>query len=519
MQVQVQQGLVAGFVEDDIFKFFGIPYAAPPVGELRWRPPTTPSEWDGVRECKKFSAVCPQVVGATSPMRQERQSEDCLYLNIWTQSLESSARRPVMVWIHGGGNLGGAGSEENCDGSRLAARGATVVTFNYRLGAFGFLAHPDWGANFGLLDQVAALRWVRQNVGAFGGDHENVTVFGESAGAVAVRNLLSCPQADGLFHRAILQSAGFERPAFTPAWSYGRTQKATEALFDMLGTRDPVRLRLHVDENAVKRASHALCGIPPPVGQIRTPADLIWMPVVDGRVVLGDDDAPGWVISDVPVLLGCVENEARYFLRPNLAYPPEALERMVQALCGPHGDRILAILHSEAEVGGGADSTTYDLMDQLMTSMIFTEPALESLRKFSTGGGQQQRRQLYHYHFNRRSPGSLVSRELAKHTTDIRYVFGTLFAGENDGGGGEGYYDETDAEISEAMQEAWLSFARDGFPSCFSFHDTTSRRVKVHWPPYDCAKPLTTYIGDDGVEIRPFPITDMMTFVNLHRLR
>ncbi|OQV08325.1 hypothetical protein CLAIMM_12621 [Cladophialophora immunda] len=513
VQVQVQQGLVHGFFEDDIFKFFGIPYAAPPVGELRWRPPITPSEWEGVRECKTFSPICPQVVGTTSPTRQELQSEDCLYLNIWTQSLDASAKRPVMMWIHGGGNLGGAGSEENCDGSHLASRGATVVTFNYRLGAFGFLAHPDWGANFGLLDQVAALRWVSQNVPAFGGNIENVTVFGESAGAVTVRNLLSCPQADGLFHRAILQSAGFERPAFTPAWSYRRAQKATEALFDMLGTRDPVQLRLHVDGNAVKMASHALCGIPPPVGQIRTPADLIWMPVVDGQVVLGEDDTPGWQNSTVPVLLGCVENEARYFLHPSLTYPPEALERLAHALGGLHSDRILAVLRSETDGGGRADPTTYDLMDRLMTTMIFTEPALESLRKFSTGDGQQQRRQLYHYHFNRRSPGSVAARELAKHTTDIRYVFGTLSADKF-----EGYYDETDAKISEVMQEAWLSFARNGFPTCFPFRGTPGR-VLLHWPPYNSAKPLTTYIGDNGVEIRPFPMTRMLAFVNLYRLR
>ena len=492
MQVRTGQGLADGFAEEGIFKFFGLPFAAPPVGELRWRPPEAARSWEGIRDAKEFSPVCHQVVGATSPLRQTQQSEDCLYLNIWTQSLEATGKQPVMVWIHGGGNLGGAGSEENCDGSRLAAKGATVVTFNYRLGAFGFLAHPEIGANFGLLDQVAALHWVQQNIGAFGGDANNTTVFGESAGAVAVHALLSCPQANGLFHRAILQSAVSEKPAFTPSWSYTRAQKATEALFEKLGTRDPAKLRL-ADEMAVKQASHALCGIPPPPGKIRTPADLVWMPVVDGHSMVGDK-MPGWS-SAVPLLLGSVENEARYFIRPNLPYPPDALEKMSDSLCAPYSKHILDLLRSQADV------SDYDRMDKLMTTLVWTEPARESLRKFSALG-----RRLYHYHFNRRSPGSVASNELAKHTTDIRYVFGNLTTDDD-----EGFYNQTDETTSESMQNAWLSFARDGIPK------SNSPTGEFEWPRYDLSNPLTTWIGDEGLEVRPFPMTELMSFINSHR--
>ena len=492
MQVRTQQGLVNGLFEGGIFKFFGLPYAAPPVGELRWRPPELPDTWEGILDGTRFSSICHQVVGATSPVRQAQQSEDCLYVNIWTQSLDSTAKRPVMFWIHGGGNVGGAGSEENCDGSRLASKGAVIVSFNYRLGAFGFLAHPQIGANFGLLDQVAALHWVKQNISTFGGDSNNVTIFGESAGAVAVRALLSCPLANGYFHRAILQSAGFEKPAFTETWSYARAQEATEALFERLGTRNPAQLRL-VDAVTVKGASHDLCGIPPPTGKIRTPADLVWMPVVDGYSVTGTE-IPGWH-SEVPVLLGCVENEARYFIRPNLPYSSDVLDNMSHSLCGPHHKHVLILLRSQANI------SDYDRMDKLMTTLIWTEPAFETLRKFSESGHR-----FYHYHFNRRSPGSINSNELAKHTVDIRYVFGNLNTDKE-----LGYYNQSDEALSEAMQQAWLSFALDGVPKS---HTSTG---DFTWPRYDLSEPLTTWIGQQGLEVRPFPMTELMWFINSQR--
>ena len=340
---------------------------------------------------------------------------------------------------------------------------------------------------------MAALGWVQQNILSFGGDPDNITIVGESAGAVAVRTLLSCPHANGLFHRAIIQSAGFEEPAFTQSWSYARAKRATEALFEKLGTRDPAQLRL-ADSSAVKQASHDLCGIPPPPGQTRTPADLIWMPVVDGHNVIAND-VPGWPV-EVPLLLGCVENEARYFIRPNLPYPPDTLEKMSHALCGQHSKHVLDLLRSQPEV------SDYECMDKLMTTLVWTEPALQSLRKFNALG-----RRLYHYHFNRRSPGSVASNELAKHTTDIRYVFGNLAVD-----GSDGYYDQTDEILSEAMQEAWLSFARDGIPR------SSCPGGGLEWPRYDPSGPTTTLIGDEGVEVRPFPMTELISFVNSLRL-
>jgi para-nitrobenzyl esterase len=200
----VQQGRLAGANLGGVHTFLGVPYAKPPVGPMRWRAPEPAERWDGVRPVNLFGPIAIQTAGACFALRETRQSEDCLSLNVWCTSLDCEARRPVMLWIHGGGYLGGAGSEDAYDGASLARLGVTVVTFNYRLGAFGFLAHPDAGANFAVLDVLMVLEWIAQNIGAFGGDPENVTIFGQSAGAGAVRTLLSTRRARGLFHRAIM---------------------------------------------------------------------------------------------------------------------------------------------------------------------------------------------------------------------------------------------------------------------------------------------------------------------------
>jgi carboxylesterase type B len=168
------------------------------------------------RAAKSFGAIAVQTAGACFILRETQQSEDCLSLNVWTASLDREAKQPVMLWIHGGGYLGASGSEDAYDGANLARQGITVVTFNYRLGVYGFLAHPDVGANFAVLDFLAVLEWIAQNIRAFGGNPDNVTVFGETSGAAAVRTLLSTRRARGLFHRGIMQSAGFEPIVIAP---------------------------------------------------------------------------------------------------------------------------------------------------------------------------------------------------------------------------------------------------------------------------------------------------------------
>ncbi|MBV9747664.1 MAG: alpha/beta fold hydrolase, partial [Acetobacteraceae bacterium] len=222
LKVSVGSGALVGLASRDgrVRSFKGIPYAAPPVGALRWQPPQEVARWEGTREATRFGPVCPQPGSPPGSFYQreffaasEPQSEDCLYLNIWTAA-SGSDRLPVMVFLHGGAYFGWSGSMAAYDGTYLARKGVVVVTINYRLGPFGFLAHPDLDAespqhlsgNYGLLDQQAALRWVKANSAAFGGDPERITLFGHSAGAGSVGYAMASPLAKGLFRRAIVMS-------------------------------------------------------------------------------------------------------------------------------------------------------------------------------------------------------------------------------------------------------------------------------------------------------------------------
>ena len=218
-QVKTQSGPVEGTESQDgrIRIFRGIPFAAPPVGELRWQPPRPVSPWEGVRKATAFGNRCMQAPIFSDMIFRDEMSEDCLYLNVWTPARAATERLPVMVWIYGGGFQAGSASEPRQDGEKLAGKGVVVVSFNYRLGVFGFLAHPELtresghnaSGNYGLLDQVAALQWVKANIAAFGGDPGKVTIFGESAGSFAVSALMASPLAQGLFHRAIGESGAF----------------------------------------------------------------------------------------------------------------------------------------------------------------------------------------------------------------------------------------------------------------------------------------------------------------------
>lgn len=483
LTVATAQGTVAGAVADGVYSWLGLPFAAPPVGDLRWRAPQPPAPWDGVRDATAFAPAAIQTFTTPSDLRAP-QSEDCLYLNVWSTNADTELKQPVMVWIHGGGNLWGAGSLPQFDGADLAREGVTVVTVNYRLGALGFLAHRDVGANFAVLDWVAALTWVEQNIAAFGGDPGNVTIFGQSAGAVAVRTLLSTPSAHGLFHRAIIQSAGFEHYAFAPTPSYERVSAATEKLFDRIGTRDIDALRAAPIEQ-VRAASLEFSGISPPPGQVHTPANLVWYPVDDGETVI-HSEFQGWP-EGVPVMFGCVQNEARYFIKPTGEYSWDTVENMARALGGENSDAILADLSSR-------DVTPYEALDEIFSAAIWFEPALATAERFIAAG-----RAFRYYHFSRVSPGARASNALVDHAAENNYVFGALKPAD--------YYDATDAGVSAEIQHGWTEFARTGVPRSLD---------GTEWPLFDPARPLHARI-DDEIGIRQYEVGSVTALIHAVR--
>jgi len=491
--VHVEQGQLAGEERNGVYSFLGIPYAAPPVGDRRWRPPAAPQAWEGVRDATEFGNAAIQTVN-TGMVLGAPESEDCLYLNVWTTNPAPYARQPVMVWLHGGGFLNGSASLPIWPGDQLCRNGVTVVSLNYRLGAFGFLTHPDAGANFGLQDWVAALEWVRKNIRAFGGDPDNVTVFGQSAGAAASRALLSTPSARGLFHKAVIQSAGFEDYAVVGSPSNQRSADASAQLCQRLGSDDIDVLRQAPAEE-VRAASFALSGTNPPPGQVHTPANLVWYPVVDGAVMV--DDFAGWP-DEVPVMLGCTEDEARFFVQPTMlyahpevkpedAYTPETLAGMAAALGGDRADDILAYF-------AASGAKPYEAIAELITAVVWHEPALASLRRFADLG-----RTSYAYRFARVSPGARQSGLLAKHSAEIPYLFGSMVPAQA--------YEERDYEVSRQVQHAWTEFARTGTPRSVDGSP---------WPVYRNQDPKIAWI-EDTTETRQLIPSRLMELIESSR--
>lgn len=285
-QVKVAGGLLEGIAGTvaGVRAFLGIPYAAPPVGALRWKAPQPAPKWDGVRKADRFGNRCVQ----TNPFpdmafRSAAESEDCLSLSVWTPATTATARLPVMVWIHGGGFFSGAGDEGRHEGSVLASKGVVLVDINYRLGVLGFMAHPELTAesatktsgNYGLLDQIASLQWVHDNIAAFGGDPGQVTIFGESAGSFSVCALMSSPLAKGLFQRAIGQSgAYFSAGAGTlPLWPLAQAEKLGTGLATSIGAKSLADLRARPPADLIKA-----------VGSESTK----FAPIIDGRVLAED---------------------------------------------------------------------------------------------------------------------------------------------------------------------------------------------------------------------------------------
>ena len=486
--VSTRSGQLEGETYAGGVRFRGIPFAQPPIGALRFRAPVPPEPWSGLRNARDYGPSAPQIGPVNRVIRSligaagSRQSQDCLYLNVWTPKCDG-ARRPVMVWIHGGAFILGSGATSLYSGERLATRGdVVVVTLNYRLGALGFLswkgfyAGPDRPpANLGLRDQLAALAWVRDNIEAFGGDPANVTAFGESAGAMSIGTLLSVPAARGLFHKAILQS-GAAHNVSNP----DKAARVAGEFFESLGIADPSPEALA--EVPVSRLMEAQARATVGVGL--EDGMLAWQPCVDGDLIAETalSAIDRGVARDVPVLIGTNRDEYRLFTvadrdRVNDAALASRVRRIARR--GQSEDASLAerILSTYGPSTGERDPGANERWIALQGDRIFHYPAT---RLADAQSAHQPRTYAYLFEWTLPLIGGGVG---ACHGLELPFVFGATRGGILRLGL---VTDRSAGRLADAMQDAWIAFARNGEPAAEKLPD---------WPAYETHRRYTMTLG------------------------
>lgn len=484
-------GQVSGIERGGVLRFAGIPFAAPPVGALRWRAPRPPAPWTGVADASSFGKVSVQTAGALESLAGGGAvdwSEDCLTLNVYTPALDDAAR-PVMVWIHGGGFVTGAGSVPWYDGTRFVANGdVVVVTVNYRLGALGWLslAHldPDFAdsGNLGLLDQVAALEWVRDNISGFGGDPSNVTIFGESAGGMSVATLLGTPAAAGLFHKSIAQSGAAHNVA-----TVDMAVEVTERMFAALGVSDLAGLLSATPERLLEVQAEVSMTLTKERAQSPSGAGLglPFGPVVDGVVLSRPplDAVRDGAAAGVALMTGTTAEEWKLFGLMLRSVDDEAtiLRRLGRMVEDPH--QLVAAYRQSSD-----DASHDDLWQAILTDRIFRIPAI----RLAEAQLVHQPANTFSYLFEWSST-AFDGRLGSCHALEIPFVFDNL-----DQGGVEMFTGpDAPQALADAMHRSWLAFARHGNPN----HDGIPA-----WPAYDLADRATLHFGDSvRVEHDPAP--------------
>ena len=478
LPLQVDGGRISGLESGALRIFRGIPYAAPPVGALRWRPPQPVRTWSGVRRCTSFGPSCPQGGAPDRPKPLAgSQSEDCLYLNVWAPSRPRGKALPVMVWIHGGGFISGSGSLPAGYGETLSAQeNVVVVSLNYRLGVFGFFALPALSAesargvsgNYGLLDQIAALRWVRRNIAAFGGDPRRVTIFGQSAGGQSVIVQLVSPLSRGLYARAIAESPRYEDRG-VGLWST-LTLREQEQEGDEIC--DGLSLPRGAQTLAALRrvpAARLLATTAPatrllPLLFVRPPQPS-FQPIVDGYVLPDEPrrliDSGRW--ARVPLLVGSNRDECNMWfkgVRPQNADAVAVASRQrVAWFTGRDWDDL------RADFTAAAYSGLPQATSRMMTVLEFNAPARGLARAVARQGLPS-----YLYYFSWTPPGDQWG---AYHSAEVPYVFGVAGLDAQDG-----QHAVTDQELVSEMPHFWATFAANGDPNS---------RGHPHWPRYEPA--------------------------------
>jgi para-nitrobenzyl esterase len=437
-------GDLRGTEEHGVTVFRGVSYAAPPVGPLRFTPPQPLAAWHGLRDATRHGPIAPQTrsrLRAAMGGFECPQDEDCLTLTIWTPRADN-ARRPVLVWLHGGAWLTGAGSLDWYHGARLAREGDIVVVgVNYRLGVLGYLRHPAVSdGNLGTLDQITALRWIKQHVGGFGGDGERITLAGQSAGAAAIGLMLTMPDVRHLFRRAILQSGGFGRPprnaeqATTRGEAFIRWLGFDPDAADTAGQLRAVPAQRLVEAQAEYTRAHTGFGnTDPPFG-----------PVLPQRLTSADlIDAITAGVGEADVLIGATREEGHAFFAPDLNVSESALT-------GAFGMDPVAHLRRRRP-----GATPGDLLADITTELVFRTPTLRLAQKIARGGSN-----VFAYQFNWAPPKSPFK---ACHCIDLPFTFGNLDAWSDApmlaGGDPAVMHD-----LSAAIRRAWIAFIRTGNP-------------------------------------------------------
>ena len=453
--VTTTHGMAAGVRKGPTEYFLGIPYAAAPIGELRWKAPQPASDWTGVRQATQFGPACLQLRAPRVPescLVDRPMSEDCLTLNIWRPAQREEGPLPVMVWFHGGAFRLGGTSLEQYDGSSLAGYGVIVVTVNYRLGIFGVFPHPaltEPSANFGLLDQIAALGWVQRNIAAFGGDPDNVTAFGESAGGASVAYLMAAPAARGLFAKAIIQSGALDLPEVS------RNAVAEQMVAAMDGLSFP-----HASAAELRSVPAAmLLQIPLP-----RPAT---MPYIDGVVVpmkMTESFRQG-AFAKVPVLIGTNSFEAGFFGPAWYGTVPEKM--------GELWERARTLTD-----GYGTGS------DELRAAQIGTDRFATMNTRIIAREAARHQVPVFRYYFCYVSASQRGTFPGAIHTAEIPYVFGTL--------SGVNKNNAEDLSVSRQIQSRWIAFARNSSPS---------PPGALTWPQYSREQETMLCFGNRGEQL------------------
>lgn len=484
--VRVEQGLLAGTsgASPEVRVYRGIPYAAPPVADLRWRAPQPPAPWNGVRQATEFSNACWQMpyppAAAIYQSKLPTLSEDCLYLNIWTPAKSAKDSLPVMVWIHGGGFTRGTANTGAYDGEALARKGAVIVTINYRLGIFGFFAHPGLSAesghhasgNYALLDQIAALQWVKKNVAAFGGDPGRVTIFGESAGSWAVNALMASPLAKGLFQRAIGESGG----SFGPMKSLEDAEKEGAKLGRLLAPDSAPQKSDSSQKSAATTGpanSDVLKELRAMSAQnlLKAGETETVRPIVDGYV-LPQDIATIFSQgkqNDVPLIVGYNADEGTTLAPQGINLKTIVFTTGVHQRYGAQAEQMLKIYPAATD-----EEAVISFYAAFRDQSFGWE--MRTWARISTKTGHHP---AYFYYFSRRPPGPQSERLRAFHASEIAYVFGTFVWPFP--------WEDADKKLSDAITSYWVNFAATGNPNGGNL---------PKWPAYSAGDDQALEFGD-----------------------